>query len=260
MPTTPVREVKWGTQEPTKILPRDLSRLRFQVSNGEEHSIANSIKLWVQRLTGESWDWWPLRQSFRPLVQDESRVQWYCVSQVPRCLRVRYAEIRKDSRHEHWTVVPKAGLVLSLAALEKNKAATKSATTAVKKGIPSSERDSSTSTSASRSSRSNSSPATSESGTSDQPNEESGSGKGTDSGTAVDIVPPSNLTGFVIFGVHGSKRLQSACLRLAQIDVVVYNDDDSFFDEMALQYKKLRGFLRRVFSVWVFHTCEFMMV
>ncbi len=157
-------------------------------------------------------------------------------------------------------MVPKAGLLLPLAVLEQNKAATKSATTAVEKGIPSSERDSSTSTSASRSSRSNSSPATSESGTSDQPNEESDSGKGTGSGTAVDIVPPSNLTGFVIFGVHGSKRLQSAYLRLAQIDVVVYNNDDSFFDEMALQYRNLRGFLRRAFSVWVFHTCEFVMV
>ncbi len=56
MPTTPIQEVKWGTQELIKILPRDVSRLRFQVSNGEEYSVTNSIKLWVQRLTGESWD------------------------------------------------------------------------------------------------------------------------------------------------------------------------------------------------------------
>ena len=76
----------------------------------------------------------------------------------------------------------------------------------------------------------------------------------------IDIVPPSNLNGFVLFGVHGSKRLQSACLRIAQIDVSVYKDDDSFFNEMTVQYKKLRGFLRLVFSIWVFHTCEFIMV
>lgn len=69
-------------------------------------------------------------------------------------------------------------------------------------------------------------------------------------------MPPSNLTGFVLFGVHGSKRLQSACLRLAQIDVSIYKDDDSFFDEMTVQYKKLHGFIRWVLSIWVFSTCE----
>lgn len=73
-------------------------------------------------------------------------------------------------------------------------------------------------------------------------------------------MPPSNLTGFVLFGVHGSKRLQSACLRLAQIDVSIYKDDDSFFDEMTVQYKKLHGFIRWVLSIWVFSTCESEMV
>ena len=77
--------------------------------------------------------------------------------------------------------------------------------------------------------------------------------------TAVDIVPPSNFTGFVLFGVHGSQRLQSAYLRLAQIDVSD-KDDDGFFDQMIAEFKRLRGFLRRTFSIWVFHTCEFVTV
>ena len=124
------------------------------------------------------------------------------------------------------------------------------------------ERPSSTSTSTGTSQRSGSvssnekpSPATSESGSFDQPNDDAGSRRNT-----VEIIPSSNTTGFVLFGVYGSKRLQSASLRLAQINVAVYSDDDSFFDEMAVQYRKLRGFLRRIFSIWVFHTCEFIMV
>ncbi len=56
---------------------------------------------------------------------------------------------------------------------------------------------------------------------------------------AVDIVPVSRMAGFVLFGVSTSKRLQSARLRLAQIDVEVLNDDDSLFDELINQYKKL---------------------
>lgn len=104
---------------------------------------------------------------------------------------------------------------------------------------------------------------TSEGDSSDQPDDESGSRKDHDASTtstAVEIVPLSKLTGFVLFGVHGSKRLQNAFLRLAQIDIAVHKDDDSFFDEMTVQYRKLRGFLRRIFSIWVFQTCEFIMV
>lgn len=55
-------------------------------SNGEEYGLVNSIKIWVQSLTRESWDWWPLHPSFRRLREDEVRIKRYCVSQYPRCL------------------------------------------------------------------------------------------------------------------------------------------------------------------------------
>ena len=179
----------------------------------------------------------------------------------------RHANMSKDLGHAHWTVISMAGLDISLPALN-SKAATQSAPSESKNPKLRSERNSSSSTRTSRSSGPETSAedlssATSEKDSSDQTDEEAGSGKETNpsgAGTAVDIVPPSRLTGFVLFGVHGSKRLQSACLRLAQIDVTVYKDDDSFFDEMTVQYKKLRGFVRLVFSIWVFHTCEFIMV
>ena len=164
-------------------------------------------------------------------------------------------------------MLPKAELARSLEAL-RSKASVRPAPSEKKKPTLPSERQFSTSTSTSRSSESevsvgDSSPATSEGDSSDQPDDEAGAHKDDDASatsTAVEIVPLSNLTGFVLFGVRGSKRLQSVCLRLAQIDVAVYKDDDSFFDEMTVQYRKLRGFLRRVFSVWVFQTCEFIMV
>ena len=164
-------------------------------------------------------------------------------------------------------MLPKTELALSIEAL-RGKAIVRPASSERKKPTLSSERHFSTSTSTSRSSESeesvrNSSPATSEGDSSDQPDDDAGSRKNHDASatsTAVEIVPRSKLTGFVLFGVHGSKRLQNACLRLAQIDVAVCKDDDSFFDEMTVQYKKLRGFLRLVLSIWVFQTCEFIMV
>lgn len=53
---------------------------RMHVMSGEEYNIINSTKLYVEYLTGEAWDWWPLRPSFRQLLDDEIRIQWQCVS------------------------------------------------------------------------------------------------------------------------------------------------------------------------------------
>ena len=167
--------------------------------------------------------------------------------------------------HAHSTVLSKDSLSLPVEALT-SKAAVRSVPSERKKSEPPSEGESNTSASqgsGSETSAGNSSSATQDSGSSDEPDDEAGFSKGTDpsgESAAVDIVPPSNLTGFVLFGVHGSKRLRNACLRLAQIDVTVYKDDDSFFDEIIVQYKKLRGFFRRLFSIWGFHACEFIMV
>ena len=79
-------------------------------------------------------------------------------------------------------------------------------------------------------------------------------------GVALDIIGPNRLKGFVIFAVQGAKRLQDVRTRLAQIDVELHRDDDSFFNEMKVQYQILRGSLRRVFSIWTFMTCEFVEV
>ena len=73
-------EINSTRQELHETLSSSLSRFGGYVLEGEEYDLVNSMKLWVQRLTGESWDWWPFRPSFRPLLQDEIRIQWHCVS------------------------------------------------------------------------------------------------------------------------------------------------------------------------------------
>lgn len=85
-PTPQTGKVDQQHFEPPKTLSVDLGQFRMHVMNGKEHNLVNSAKLWLQRLTGETWDWWPLRPSFRPLLEDEIRLRWHCVSHHPRCL------------------------------------------------------------------------------------------------------------------------------------------------------------------------------
>lgn len=127
----------------------------------------------------------------------------------------------------------------------------------------------STQPSDSLSSASQSFSATSDGDTSDIPDDDSDPERGREPGglhsspdkdVAVSIVPESRLKGFLLFGIHGSKRLQPGKIRLAQIDVEVHRDDDSFFDEIVMQYKKMRGYMRWIFSIWCFRTCEFIVV
>ena len=58
----------------------DPSQFPMHVMNGEEYNFLNSIKLYVECLTGETWNWWPFPPAFRQLLPDEYRLQWHCVS------------------------------------------------------------------------------------------------------------------------------------------------------------------------------------
>ena len=79
----------WKANQEIRIretVPVDLSRLRLHISNGEEYNPVNSVKLWVQNLTGQEWDWWPLCPSSQQLLEEENRIRWHCVSHNPHCL------------------------------------------------------------------------------------------------------------------------------------------------------------------------------
>jgi len=109
------------------------------------------------------------------------------------------------------------------------------------------------------------SPATSFGGTDNpeypEPNSTAESAASDEGGEAsVSVVPHSKMKGFVLFAVDGAKRLQSGRLRLSHVNVGIHADDDSFFRQMAVQYKLLRGFFRWHFSIWKFQACKFVMV
>lgn len=54
-----------------------------RVLRNEEHGFGTSIKCYIEHLTNQSWDWWPLKPLYRPLKSDEVRIQWSCVSIYP---------------------------------------------------------------------------------------------------------------------------------------------------------------------------------
>ncbi|KAK3171634.1 hypothetical protein OEA41_003718 [Lepraria neglecta] len=235
----------------------------IHICDGEEYTIANSMKGYIEDVTAESWDWWPFEPRYRQLKPSDVRVKWSCAKQKlehthsSELQRVNVTSFQQSSRGS--TLGDNNALIAG--------ASSKLTPTA----LVVSDRGSSTNSSersGSQSSPDRSSSVTSEGSLSDQAEDEQGSDdqitpdKGArppGRSVAVDIVRPSTLRGFILFGVLGAKRLRNARLRLAQIDVAIFIDDDSFFDEMMVQYKKLRGYMRWIFSIWQFRTCEFVM-
>ncbi len=61
--------------DPTSRLSKSL-----RILNGQEYTIFNSAKLYIEHSTEKQWDWWPFVASFRPLQPEEVRVEWECVS------------------------------------------------------------------------------------------------------------------------------------------------------------------------------------
>ena len=96
-PTPQTPQVHRRHPESPESLCIDLAR-SVHTSNGEEYGLVNSIKIWVQSLTRESWDWWPLHPSFRQLREDEVRIKRYCVSHYPRCLNLSLLNLLKEFR------------------------------------------------------------------------------------------------------------------------------------------------------------------
>ena len=52
----------------------------IHICDGEEYTIANSMKGYIEDVTAESWDWWPFEPRDRQLKPNEVRVKWSCVS------------------------------------------------------------------------------------------------------------------------------------------------------------------------------------
>ena len=77
---------------------------------------------------------------------------------------------------------------------------------------------------------------------------------GVDNSVGVHVSSAEKL--FILFGVQGPRRTPE----LDQIDYGSCSSDREFFHELHQRYPKLRGYLRWIFSVWRFRTCEFVKV
>ena len=97
-PTPQTPQVDQGHPECPENLSIDWARLLIHVTDGEEYGLVNSIKIWVQSWTRESWDWWPLHPSFQQLQEDEVRIKRYCVSHYPRCMNPGLLKLSKGFR------------------------------------------------------------------------------------------------------------------------------------------------------------------
>ena len=51
----------------------------IKVTEEKETGFTNRMKTYVEGITQESWDWWPLEPVYRSLKSDEVRIQWRCV-------------------------------------------------------------------------------------------------------------------------------------------------------------------------------------
>ena len=64
-----------GKQSQGNIIPSGLAR-----SSVPKPSIINRIKAYVEDLTQETWDWWPLKPCHRELDSGHVQIKWHCVS------------------------------------------------------------------------------------------------------------------------------------------------------------------------------------
>jgi hypothetical protein len=59
-------------------------------SDENDNSILNKLKIMIEDLTEENWHWWPFRPKMRVLKENETRVNWRCVS-----LRIKKIDLPK---------------------------------------------------------------------------------------------------------------------------------------------------------------------
>jgi hypothetical protein len=57
----------------------DINPSQIDVSYEEELGLLNRLKGAIEDLSGENWDWWPLKPRMRPLSPGSARLHWRCV-------------------------------------------------------------------------------------------------------------------------------------------------------------------------------------
>lgn len=63
---------------------RDVDPSLISISREHRGGHVNALKIRVEDLTREKWNWWPLSPAWRPTGKDEMRIRWTCVSETNR--------------------------------------------------------------------------------------------------------------------------------------------------------------------------------
>lgn len=246
-------------------------------SDENDTSILNKLKIVIEDLTEENWHWWPFRPKMRMLQENETRVNWRCVSLRIRKLIRRKLTMFKSCGTHLWAELPKphSESYKTLLARRARNARQKMYVCTSKhrrnlaeawkawiseaagfSGWPSS-RTQVSGVPLQQRSQNSSSPGQANKNNPVKGNTPVGSSSSAPSpipatGQSIQIPIASINELFVFFTVQGSRRT----LELAQIEVGQQVDDGAFFEEVRTQYKKKRGFIRCWLSVWQLKDCE----
>ncbi|ORY04774.1 hypothetical protein BCR34DRAFT_591111 [Clohesyomyces aquaticus] len=179
-------------------------------------SLIDKWKYEVERLSGTTWNWWPLREPVYPLLPGHIYLLWQC-----RCGARRRAQVPV------WVGKSLSRVSNMFKSSSKSTLPTHTQNVALQAQIIS----------------------RNDADSSKQGSNEAARGS---SGTA-NSTPP-RMAGYVFLGVkRGGEH------NVAEINVHGLGDDQ-FFKELRAEYYKMKGYLRRFFSVWRFTHCDFVKV
>jgi hypothetical protein len=221
-------------------------------------SFSNRLKGIFEDLTQESWEWWPFKPRKRSLHRGEARLLWSCVSDTnPMFINEKLlTNFAQPCGEERWAEVP-LPFAKALARLLKQFPGQPEAPQ-----VPT-DNDTSTITcpaaqrSTSGGNQTGAAQTTSISSSSQKSSQAESSGIASDltgrsgHGTATDMDNQPTGNKYVLLGVASGDEL-----KLAQIDVKTYKDDQ-FFTELKEEYRQLRGPLRCWLSIWCYSHCDF---
>ncbi|KAF2679311.1 hypothetical protein K458DRAFT_346974 [Lentithecium fluviatile CBS 122367] len=247
------------------LLPRQLRQIldsnatsQIWLSEGQNNSVINRLKSYIEDSTQLEWNWWPLEARMRALKDDESRLLWRCICGSRLWMEISNKEaefLHKTLREPHSDSSPRHRCcprkyqylgVSRLRGLIHSALPTSSAGqryTPTPSLVPSTSVTQSSSSSHNRLRPSN---------TSQSLSQQQGRSNLAQQSTANAI--PSTLSNslWVLFGVQGPRKP----LELDHIVIDSATTDDTFYRTLRKQHRNHRGKLRLWLSFWRFQYCD----
>jgi hypothetical protein len=258
--------------DPRAIMSIPADRIWFSAE--DDTSTLNRLKIFLEDLTRENWNWWPLRPKMQRLRENQTRLHWRCVSRLF-IMIVEYHSNSVQHCNEHlWMELSTAQARIYQLLLEQRIDPNQcfhlcrrrqykppritTALTKIAQAIWSGSRRTFTNQSQAEGSSANSSEQSVPLNAQESPTEKTRQrsvrvlAKNQPEDSPV-IELQTGDESFVFFRIQGTRRT----LELVQINVKKYDNDATFFRELKDQYRKHRGFWRHWFSIWQWHHCDF---